>query len=188
MASNQRTSAEQNPTARMLGLAAGFGIFQALHVAAKLGIADALAEGPTTVDAIAAKTDAQPRALYRLLRTLASVGVFAEEQHGVFRNTPLSGMLMSDAAGSLRAFFNLAGSPECWRSWGELLYSVKTGKPAFEHVYGMPLFEYLANNPEPARIFDEAMASRSAAEIAAVLAAYDFSGCGHLVDVGGGNG
>ncbi|HEX5508142.1 MAG TPA: methyltransferase [Pseudolabrys sp.] len=188
MASDKMASVEQNPTARMLSLAAGFGIFQALYAAAKLGIADALAEGPKSVDAIAATTDVQPRALHRLLRALASVGVFAEEDDGVFRNTPLSAMLMSNVPGSLRAFFNLAGSPECWRSWGDLLYSIKSGKPAFEHVYGVPLFEYLAKNPEPARIFDDAMASRSAAEIAAVLAAYDFSECGHLVDVGGGNG
>src|SRR5690349_22274563 len=89
-------SAEQSPTARLLGLAAGFGIFQAVYVAAKLGLADALVGGQMSVDAIAAKTGAQPRALYRLLRALASVGVFAEEGRDIFRHTANSAMLRSD--------------------------------------------------------------------------------------------
>jgi hypothetical protein len=188
MADPEAHSAEQSPTARLLGLAAGFGIVQALHVAAKLYVADVLADGPRSADAIAEKVSAHPRALYRLLRALASVGVFVEEERCIFRNTEMSAMLRADVPGSLRSFFIMTGGPECWRAWGELSYSISTGKPAFERVYGMPLFEYLAQNPESARIFDDAMASRSAAEIAGLISAYDFSTAGQLVDVGGGNG
>lgn len=181
-------AAGQDPTARLLGLTAGFGIFQALHVAARLGIADALGEDARPADAMAAELAAEPQALYRLLRALSSVGVFAEDAPGIFRNTPASAKLMTAAPGSLRGFVMLAGSEECWRSWGELRHAIKTGQPAFDQVYGEPLFDYFAKNPEPARVFDEAMAGRSAAEITALLAAYDFSDAGHIVDVGGGNG
>jgi hypothetical protein len=179
---------EKNPTAWLLQLAAGFGIFQALNVAARLGIADALTDGAKSVDVLAPQVAAEPQMLYRVLRALASVGVFAEEREGSFSNTPASKMLITGAPGSLRGFVMLAGSAECWRAWGDLHYSVETGKPAFDHVYGEPLFDYLSKNPGLARIFDEAMAGRSAAEISALLVAYDFSSAGHLVDVGGGNG
>jgi hypothetical protein len=182
-----RAAGGQDPTAQLLGLAAGFGIFQALHVAARLGIADALGEGEQSAGSIASKVGADPQSLYRLLRALSSVGVFAEAG-GAFRNTPASAKLMSAAPGSLRGFVMLVGGAECWRSWGELGHAIRTGQPAFDHVFGEPLFEYLAKNPEPARVFDDAMAGRSAAEISALLAAYDFSNAGHLVDVGGGNG
>jgi O-methyltransferase/methyltransferase family protein len=179
---------KQTPTAAVLQLAAGFGISQAIFVAAKLGIPDFLLNGPKSVEVIAHEANLHAQALYRLLRALASVGIFAEDQHGVFRNTSSSETFMTSAPGSLRPFLIMSGEPECWRPWGELLHSVKTGRPAFEHVYGMPFFEYLTANSEPARIFDEAMASRSAAEIAAMLSVYDFSYAKRVVDIGGGNG
>ena len=179
---------EPSPTASVLNLVAGFGIFQAMSVAAKLGIPDFFAAGPKSIDVVAEKANLHRQALYRLLRTLASVGVFSESDRGVFQNTPLSETFATNAPGSLRPFLIMAGNPECWRSWGELLYSVKTGKPAFDHVFGVPIFDYLSANPESARIFDEAMASRSAAEIGAMLAVYDFSYAKRVVDVGGGNG
>ena len=172
----------------VLQIATGFWASQALYVAAKLGIADLLADGPKPVEALAADAGLNTQALYRLLRALAGVGVFAEDEQGRFHNTPLSKTLETSAPGSLRPFVIMLGEPESWRAWGELLHSVQTGRPAFEHAFGAPLFAYLAAHPEPARIFDEAMASRSAAEIGAVLDVYDFSSAGRIVDVGGGNG
>jgi hypothetical protein len=183
-----QAGSNQDPTGRILGLVAGFGIFQALHVAAALGIADAIGEGACPAEAVAAQVGAEPQVLYRLLRALVSVGVFAEDAPGSFRNTPASALLRRDAPGSLRSFALLTGSKECWDAWSELGHSVRTGQPSFDHIFGMPLFEYLAQNSGTARIFDEAMAARSAAEIKALLGAYDFSGAGHVVDVGGGNG
>ena len=178
----------QDPTAQLLGLAAGFGICQAAIAAVRLGVADELGDGAKPAAAIARAVGADPQSLYRLMRALASVGVFAENEQGAFRNTPASAKLMMGAAGSLRGFFMLVGSQEFRGAWGELTHSIKTGSAAFDHVFGAPLFDYLGKNPETARVFDEAMADRSAAEIDALLAAYDFSGAGHLVDVGGGNG
>ena len=178
----------QDPTAQLLGLAAGFGICQALIVAARLGVADLLGDATKSAVAIAPAVGAEPQPLYRLMRALASVGVFAEDGQRAFRNTPASAKLMTGAPGSLRGFFMLVGSEEFRGAWGELGHSIKTGKAAFDHVFGGPLFDYLGKNPGTARIFDEAMAGRSAAEIDALLAAYDFSTAGHLVDVGGGNG
>lgn len=178
----------QDPTAQLLGLAAGFGICQALVVAARLGVADLLGDAAKSAAAIAPAAGVQPQPLYRLMRALASVGVFAEDEQGEFRNTPASAKLMAGAPGSLRGFFMLVGSNEFRGAWGELGHSIESGKAAFDHVFGAPLFDYLGKNPGTARIFDDAMAGRSAAEIDALLAAYDFSNAGHLVDVGGGNG
>jgi len=181
-------SQSQSPTASVFQLVAGFGIFQAMYVAAKFALPDHLSAGPKAVEDIAREAKLHPQSLYRLLRALASVGVFAEVTHGTFRNTALSETFMTNASGSLRPFLILAGDPEFWRSWGELRHSIQTGSPAFEHVYGMPFFDYLTSNPEMARVFDDAMASRSAAEITAMSGAYDFSDTKRVIDIGGGNG
>ncbi len=123
-----------------------------------------------------------------MLRALAGLGLFAEEGEGRFRLTALGEPLRAGVPGSVRGYAVLVGEPMVWRSWGGILHSLRTGQPAFDHAFGAPLFEYLAAHPEEARVFDEAMTGRSAAEIAAVLAAYDFSGAGTVVDVGGGQG
>jgi O-methyltransferase domain/Dimerisation domain len=178
----------QSSPSQVLGLATGFWVSQALYVAAKAGIADLLADGPKPVEALAREANLHSRSLHRVLRLLASFGVFAESEPGRFHNTPASEFLETGKSGSLRSFVIMLGEPECWRSWGELLYSVSTGKSAFDHVFGMPIFHYWSANPERARIFDDAMASRSAAETAAVLAVYDFSDAKHITDIGGGSG
>lgn len=174
--------------AQILQLATGFWVSQALYVAAKAGVADRLADGGKPAEALAVPAHLHPRALHRVLRLLASFGVFAEGERGHFHNTQASEFLRTDRPDSLRPFLIMLGEAECWRSWGQLLHSVKTGKPAFDHAFGMPIFQYWAANPDRARIFDDAMTSRSAAETAAVLAAYDFSDVRTIVDVGGGSG
>jgi hypothetical protein len=160
---------------------------QCLYVAARLGIADLVKDGPKTSAALAQATRTHPRALYRLLRALASAGVFAEDEDGAFSLTPLAACLLSDAPGSQRAAAMMMGE-EHFRAWGDLLYSIQTGRPAFDHLYGRPIFAYLAGHPRSAEIFDDAMTSVHGAETEAMLAAYDFSSFGTLVDVGGGNG
>jgi O-methyltransferase domain/Dimerisation domain len=172
----------------VLGLATGFWVSQALYVAAKSGIADLLANGPKFVDTLAKTADLHPQSLHRVLRLLASFGVFTECEQGRFQNTPASEFLETGNPGSLRQFIIMVGESECWQSWGDLLYSAKTGKPAFDHVFGMPIFQYWSANPERGQIFDDAMASRSAAETSAILAVYDFSGANRIIDVGGGSG
>lgn len=171
----------------LVQLASGCWVSQALHVAARLGIADLLVDGPRSPAELAQTTRTDAGALYRVLRALASVSVFAEDEEGRFALTPLAEGLRADAPASMRAFIMMMGEDWHWRAWGELLESVRTGQSAFEHVFGCGLFAYFAARPEAARVFDAAMTSRTDQEKAAVLAAYDWP-AGTIVDVGGGVG
>ena len=173
---------------QLISILFGFMATQALSVAAKLGIADLLKDGPKPFAELAQMVHVQPQPLYRLLRALASVGVFAEEDKGRFRLTPQADLLRSDAPASLRGFATYMGADWHWRAWEDLEYSVREGKPAFEQIYGRPIFTYLTENPDQARVFNNAMTSFSASASTALLEAYDFSGIGKLVDVGGGHG
>ncbi|HEY2839267.1 MAG TPA: methyltransferase [Pirellulales bacterium] len=160
---------------------------QAVYVAARLEIADLLAAGPLRADELAARTKTHALSLYRLLRTLASRGIFAEGADGRFQLTPLADALRKDAPDSKWAMAIMLGS-EPYHAWGDLLHNVQTGECAFTHRYGKPLFDFLAEHPEKARDFDAAMTSIHGRETAAMLDAYDFSGVTTLVDAGGGNG
>jgi hypothetical protein len=181
-------AAQQQLETSLLGLVTGCWVSQAIYVAAKLGIADLIGAGPKSCQQLAAATQTDPGALFRVLRALAGVGIFAEDAAGQFRLTPLAAQLQSGAPGSLRALAILMGEKEHWRAWEAVLHSVRTGQSAFAQVFGVPLFQYLSTHPETARIFDEAMTSRSGAENSAILAAYDFSAARVAIDVGGGQG
>ena len=176
------------PPAQQLGqIITAYWQSQAVYVAAELGIADLLRDGPRHADRLAEQTDSDADALFRLLRALASIGVFTETAPGTFGLTPMAELLLSDASGSQRDLARMAGG-EQFQAWGHLLYSVRTGSPSFDHVFGMPVFDFLAANPEQARVFDGAMVGIHGRETAAVLEAYDFSGIQALADIGGGNG
>jgi hypothetical protein len=166
---------------------AGFCTTQMIYAAAKLGLADRLAHGPRTADELAADTGTHPRSLYRLLRALAGAGIFAEGEGGRFAQTPLSECLRGDVPGSQWAMAVVMGE-EHYQAWGDLLGTVRTGETAFDRLYGRPLFEYLGERPDKARLFDEAMTAIHGRETQATLDAYDFSGLGVVADVGGGNG
>lgn len=157
-------------------------------VAAQLGVADLLASRPLSVADLAEATGADPQSLYRLLRTLASRGIFREHEGKQFALTPLADPLRKDAPDSVRAQALFSGSEEYLRSWASLSHSVLTGEPAFEHVYGKPYFEYLAEHPALGRIFDDVMTRASTDEGAAIAEAHDFSRFRTVVDVGGGQG
>ncbi len=150
-------------------------------------IADLLKNGPLSCDKLASSTGTHARSLYRVMRALASVGVFAEKEQGDFTLTPLAACLMSDVPDSIRAAAIMLGE-EHYRAWGDILHSIRTGTSSFEHLYGMGLFQYYAQNPEPAKIFQKAMTSVSAIDNTAVTLGYDFSNIQKLVDVGGGHG
>jgi SAM-dependent methyltransferase len=179
--------AEASPLAQITALMSGYWHTQAIYAAAKLGVADLLRDGPRSAADLAAAAGTDPRALYRLLRALAGLGIFAEEEGQRFALTPMAEFLRTDAAGSVRSLAVVRGEWQ-YEAWGRLLYSVQTGRSAFEHVQGMPLFEYLSRHPEKGRLFDEAMTGIHGQETAAMLEAYDFSAVGTLADVGGGNG
>ena len=157
-------------------------------VAAQLGVADFVASGPRSIADLSAATGADAQSLYRVLRALASRGLFREDGDKRFSLTRLADALRTDAAHSIRPQALWSGSEAYRRTWGELSYSVRTGEPAFDHVYGKPFFEYLAEEPALAQIFNDVMTSASSDEGTAIAAAHDFSGYRRIVDVGGGHG
>jgi hypothetical protein len=116
------------------------------------------------------------------------VGLFAEGADRRFNLTPLGQRLRSDHPESLAGYARFTGHDCTWRPWGQLAYSVKTGMPAFDHVFGEPIFEYFSKHPEASAVFDNAMTSNSNKEAGAVAAAYDFKGVKTLMDVAGGHG
>ena len=186
--SDKKISTESRPQVRMLHMIFGFMVSQAIHVAAKLGLADLLKDGPKSCDELARASATHAPSLYRVLRALACAGVFTEADGGVFGLTPLGATLQSDVPGSMRAMSVFMGDQCNWQAWGDILHSVKTGESAFEHVFGMGFFQHLERHPEAARIFNHAMTSNSEPFDAAVTAAYDFSDIRHIVDVGGEHG
>jgi predicted O-methyltransferase YrrM len=171
-----------------MNLIAGKWVSQAIAVAAELGIADLLKDGAKTAAQIARSANASEDGVYRLLRGLGSVGLFAETGRRRFRLTPLGKLLRADSPQALGAYARFLGHESTWQPWGEIGHSVRTGEPAFDHVFAMPIFEYFAKMPEAAAVFDAAMTSISTWESKAVIAAYDFPGIATLVDVAGGHG
>jgi hypothetical protein len=172
---------------QMARMITGYWTSQAIYVAARLGIADLLVDGPRTADELARATGTHARSLYRLLRALASLGVFAEDTERRFSLTPLAEPLRADAPGSQRATV-LMMVGQFYHAWGDLIGSVRTGRPAFEALHGRRFFEFLAENTDEAGVFNDAMTAFNDRKTTAVLEAYDFSGVSVLADVGGGNG
>ncbi len=176
------------PDAQLLQVAFAPMVAQALYVAAKLGVADHLAEKPLPITELATRTGSHERALYRVLRSLASAGIFAETDPKVFALTPSAELLRADAPNSLRNGVIFLGEEWHWRVWSDMLYSVQTGKPAWGHVHGAEVFDYFAANPEQSEIFNRAMTDGSTGIAPVIVEAYDFSGFKALVDIAGGHG
>jgi hypothetical protein len=163
-------------------------VTQLIYVAATLGIADQLKEGPKSLDELAATASVHPKALYRVLRALASHGIFAETGDCHFALTPQAELLREDVPGSLRAWARMLGGASCWKPWGELLECMKTGETAFNRVFGMGRWEYLAAHPDAAETFNRMAASNTAGRATPILEAYDFSAATTVIDLGGGRG
>jgi len=176
------------PAASVLDMTMGFATGQTILAAVKLGIADVLAAGPLTASEIAERIDADPVATQRLLRALAMQSIFSERRDGRFQMTSLAQALRSDSPMSIRPLLLMLGHPLYREHWRCLAESVRSGRTSVETKYGVPLFEFLDNEPELAQIFNDAMACASAMTIPPILAACDFSGANTIVDVGGGNG
>jgi hypothetical protein len=169
-------------------MASGYMLSQAIVAAARLGIADLVKDAPRSIEGLAQSCAVNADALYRTLRALACVGIFTETGPRTFANSPLSEPLRSDLADSIRPMILFLCDEMHWKVYGDFMYSVQTGKPSFDHVYGQKCWEYLVAHPDAAKVFDDAMTSNSAMAAAAVAESYDFSGAGTLVDVAGGNG
>ncbi|REJ75240.1 MAG: methyltransferase [Acidobacteria bacterium] len=187
---NASTSQTQEipPQAVIIQMAFGFILSQALSVAARLKIADILAGGPKSVEEIAKEASAHAPSVYRLMRALAKAGVFVRDGENRFLNTPLSEFLRSDHPDSMRGMVHMICDKEHWLAQGNLEHSVRTGECGFQDTFGKPIFDYYAEHPEPAKVFDEAMTSLSTTVGAAVAETYDFSGYSKIADIGGGHG
>jgi O-methyltransferase domain/Dimerisation domain len=186
---NDQTSAEALPPhEQLIQLGMGYWVSRVVYAAAKLELADRLAAGPRSAVELAGSTGTHAPSLHRLMRALAGLGILTERDALRFALTPLGEALKTGAPGSARATLVSLAGQWCWRSWEEILYSLQTGKTGFEKAFGMPVFEYLAQHPDEASLFSEAMVGIHGAEPSAVAAAYDFSGLGTVVDVGGATG
>ena len=158
-----------------------------LHVIAEIAVADAIDEVPQTTEALAKITGTQPQALYRVLRLLASVGIF-DWHNGKWQHTEASRLLRSDDPGSLRDYVRMLGMPIFWNAFGDLQHSLQTGEPAFTRQHAEGVFAYLAEHPRESRLFDSAMTAKSHRDIAAILPAYDFTQFATIADIAGGRG
>ena len=187
--SNGSSSPEAPPPhAQLVQMAMGHWVSRIVYVAAKLDLAGRLATGPKTADELAGPTGTDPNALYRFMRSLATLGILSESDDRRFSLTPLGEALKADAPGAARSSVLTIASDWWFRGFGELMYSLQTGKSGFEKSLGEPIFDYLGHNPEDASLFTDTMIGFHGGEPPAVAAAYDFSDVGTLVDVGGASG
>jgi hypothetical protein len=191
---SERTSEQEDsgvrgpqPWRQLFEKITGSWVSRAIYVAAKLRIADHLAAGPRSAEEIAAAVGVAPRPLYRLLRALAGADVFAQQADGRFLLNPAGELLRENGLDSMWATAIMLGEEQD-RCWSDLLETVRTGDPAFERLFGRPVFDYLGEHPEQARIFDAAMTGFSGRETSAILDAYDLSDVRILADIGGGAG
>jgi SAM-dependent methyltransferase len=176
------------PHMQLVQMGSAYWVSRVVYVAAKLGLADHLADGAKSTNELAQITRTHAPSLYRLMRTLASLGILTEGAAQCFALTSLGEALRSDAPGSAQATILVHGSEWHTAAFEQIMYSVETGEPAMAKVRGLPLFDYLAKNPAEASLFNKMITGLHAGEPSAVAAAYDFSTCNTIVDVGGGTG
>ena len=171
--------------AQLMKFIVGKWISKPIYVAAELGIADMLAEDPKSIEELAQTSQSHAPSLYRMMRALASVGIFFETEGKRFELTPMAECLKNGAMRSVALMFNSDWSD---KAWGYFLDSVKTGDTAFEKAHGMSVSDWLENNPQAAKVFNEANAVKAVNSHRAIVDVYDFSGVNTLTDVGGGLG
>jgi len=176
---------ELPPPVQLMQFIVGKWISKPIYAAAELGIADMLSEGPQSIEALAEASQTHSPSLYRMMRALASVGIFRETDIHHFELTPMAECLKTGTMRSLALMFNADWNE---KAWGYFLESIRTGKNAFEKAHGMPLFQWLPDNPAAAGLLVEANAFKAATSHRAIVEAYDFSGIHTLTDVGGGLG
>ncbi|MGQ0540343.1 MAG: methyltransferase [Blastocatellia bacterium] len=176
------------PQALLLQMGLGALVGQALGVAAELSIADHLNDGPRSISDLADTLGVHERSVYRVMRSLASVGIFTEVGERTFANTPLSETMRSDVPGSMRGTLRFMARPWHYQVWGNMLEAVVTGETAWNRTYDEKLFEWFGEHSEEGEIFNQAMTEISAMAAPVVVAAYDFTGIDTLADIAGGHG
>ena len=176
---------ELPPPAQLMKFIVGRWISKPIYVAAELGLADMLAEGPKSIEELARTSQSHAPSLYRMMRALASVGIFFETEAKRFELSPMAEYLKTGSMRSIALMFNSDWSD---KAWGYFLDSIKTGGTAFEKAHGMSVSDWLEKNPQAAEVFNEANAIKAASSHRAIVDVYDFSGISTLIDVGGGLG
>ncbi len=176
------------PQAQLMQIAMGFTRTFLLRAAAQMRLADHLADGPKTADQLAALTNTHSPALYRVLRTLASLGIFSEDEAHQFSLSPLAEPLRSNVPGSVRTSILSITGDIFVVPWSKLLYSVQTGQPSFDNHYGVPFFDHMSHMPEEAAMFSDLLIGINSGDAPAVAAAYDFSTFTNIADIGGSTG
>jgi hypothetical protein len=179
---------EPDPSTVILTIANGHVVARCLHVVTELGIPDALGDEPASAAALAAKLGLNADALNRVMRLLASHGVFERKDDGLYAHTPASRLLRADDNRYIRSFVLMGADRLRWASYGELEHTVRTGAPAWDQVSPVSMWERLKSQPEESRIFNEAMTGKSLGLMDAVLNVYDFSRFGTIADIAGGRG
>ena len=177
-----------SPQAMLIGMANGYCQAKALQVAAELGVADQIAASPKTADQLAQTVDANSDALCRLLRALASLGIFKEDHDGRFENTALSEPLRTGVPGSVRDYVINFSHDVFFLAWAKFMDVIKTGEPSFEKVNGYDQWEYFRRHPDVGERFNKHISARTAQVASALVEAYDFTRFETLIDVGGGVG
>lgn len=172
----------------LMRMVTAFQASRAIHVAATIGLADALTAGPASATELAGATDAHPGSLHRLMRLLAGLGILRAVGMDRFALTDMGHFLRRDVEGSCAPMARLFARPNVWQAWGDLQHAVQTGNTAFDHVHGCDVWDYRANRPDEAQVFDHAMASVAGRFARALLDVCDFGRFDHLVDLGGGDG
>ncbi len=176
------------PQAQLMQMAMGFTVPFLLRAAAQLHLADHLADGPKNAEQLADFTHTHAPALYRFLRTLASIGIFTEDETHRFSITPLAEPLRSNVPGSVRTSILSFTGDLFVIPWHKILYSVQTGQPSFDKHFGAPFFDHISKDPEEAAWFSDLLIGMNSADAPAVAAAYDFSPYAHIADIGGATG
>mgnify|MGYP000515864804 CR=1 FL=1 len=176
------------PHAVLMQIASSAMFTQALGVAAELRIADLIHDGRKGVEELAEATGAHPRSLYRVLRALASIGIFTETSPRMFDNTPISALLRSGTPDSMRNTAIFMAAPWHYNVFSNMMHSVMTGESAWEKTHGQGCFEWFWTHPEPAHIFNNCMSELSYGAAPPLVEAYDFSGISTLADIAGGHG
>jgi len=176
-----------DPATTILQVASGQVLPRCLHVVANLGVADALDDTPQSAESLAGAVGAHPDALARALRLLVANGIF-HYSDGLFSHTPASRLLRTDHPQSMAQLARMFGLEAFWSMVGDIEYSIRTGKPAANHVLDGGVWGHLSRNAGDSRIFDDAMIGKAHGQVAGVLAAYDFSGAKTIGDIGGGRG
>jgi O-methyltransferase domain/Dimerisation domain len=179
---------QPQPADLLMQVATGYMASRALNLATELKIADLLSGGPKPVAELAKSSGANEDALYRILRALASVGIFTEVAPRKFGLTPAAELLQSGIPGSFHPMVRFMCDAFHFTMYAEMMHALKTGETVCDRVLGMPIFEYFAKDSQEGAVFHDAMTSFSSAVIPAVLEVYDFSSIGTLMDVAGGHG